>query len=165
MLLRFPDGMQARMGENGARVSAGEGQRVRMARGLMRPNARLVILDEPFRGLDRASRRRLMAEARRIWRGATLLCVTHDIDETLAFDRVLVLDHGRVVEDGAPDALTKRPGSRYRALLSAETQLETKLWGDPNWRRWQLGNGVVAEGSTVLRAARKSPSEDRNALG
>ena len=165
VLLRFPDGMQARMGENGARVSGGEGQRVRMARGLMRPNARLVILDEPFRGLDRASRRRLMAEARRIWRGATLLCVTHDIDETLALDRVLVLDHGRVVEDGAPDALTKRPGSRYRALLSAETQLETKLWGDPNWRRWQLGNGVVAEGSTVLRAARKSPSEDRNALG
>ena len=165
VLLRFSDGMQAQMGENGARVSGGEGQRVRMARGLMRPDARLVVLDEPFRGLDRASRRRLMAEARRTWRGSTLLCVTHDIDETLSFDRVLVLDQGCIVEDDAADALAKRPGSRYRALLSAETQLEAKLWGSPNWRRWYLNAGTMDDGSTVLRAARKPPMEDRDAVG
>jgi ABC-type bacteriocin/lantibiotic exporter with double-glycine peptidase domain len=165
VLLRFPNGMQAQMGENGARVSGGEGQRVRMARSLMRPDARLVILDEPFRGLDRASRRRLMAEARRTWRGATVLCITHDIDETLSFDRVLVLDQGRIVEDAAPEALAQRPGSRYRALLSAEAELESRLWGNPNWRRWHLDSGTLDDRSTALRPGRKPAVEDRDAVG
>ena len=165
VLLRFPEGMQALMGENGARVSGGEGQRVRMARALMRSDARLVILDEPFRGLDRASRRRLMTEARCAWRGATLLCITHDIDETLSFDRVLVLDQGRIVEDAAPDVLAKRPDSRYRALLTAETELESRLWGNSHWRRWHLDSGTLNDRSIVLRPARKPLAGDCDAVG
>jgi ABC-type transport system involved in cytochrome bd biosynthesis fused ATPase/permease subunit len=64
---KLPDGLQTRLGEGGALVSGGEGQRVRLGRGLLRPGARLVILDEPFRGLDRECRRELLACARRWW--------------------------------------------------------------------------------------------------
>jgi ABC-type branched-subunit amino acid transport system ATPase component len=63
---------------------------------------RLVILDEPFRGLERERRRVLLDRARRRWQSATLLCVTYDVGETLDFPRVLVLDGGRLVEDGRP---------------------------------------------------------------
>ena len=51
----------------------------------------LVILDEPFRGLDREQRYRLTARVRRLWPQATLLCITHDIEVTQSFDQVLVL--------------------------------------------------------------------------
>ena len=84
-------------------LSGGEGRRVRLARALLRPEARLVILDEPFRGLDGADRRELLARARVMWRHATLLCITHDIAQTTDFTRVLVLESGRVVEDGQPE--------------------------------------------------------------
>ena len=98
---RLPDAAATPLGEAGGLVSGGEGQRVRFGRALARPAPRLVMLDEPFRGLPRDRRSVLMARARARWRDATLLCVTHDIAETADFPRVLVVDGGRVVEDGA----------------------------------------------------------------
>ena len=79
VLENLPEGMQTKLGEGGALVSGGEGQRVRFARALLRRDVRLVILDEPFRGLDREKRRQLLAKAREFWRGSTLICVTHDL--------------------------------------------------------------------------------------
>jgi ATP-binding cassette subfamily B protein len=83
MLERMSDGLQTQLGESGARVSGGEGQRLRFGRALLRPHQRLVVLDEAFRGLDRDARRRLLGRARQWWRDATLLCVTHDVGDTL----------------------------------------------------------------------------------
>jgi len=73
MLEHLPDGLQASLGEGGGLVSGGEGQRVRFGRALVRRGVRLVILDEPFRGLDRAQRRLLLQRARQVWRTATVL--------------------------------------------------------------------------------------------
>jgi ATP-binding cassette subfamily B protein len=142
VLERLPEGLQTPLGEGGGLVSGGEGQRVRLARALFRRDARLVILDEPFRGLDRAQRRELAARARRWWSGATLLCVTHDVAETAGFERVLVVDEGRVVEDGAPAALAEAP-SRYRALLAAEQTLQRTLWSHPSWSRLRVERGAL----------------------
>src|SRR5439155_4044962 len=108
VIARLPEGLATRLGEGGGLVSGGEGQRVRVGRGYARRRARLVLLDEPFRGLDRESRRRQLAAARACWRDATLLCVTHDLAETQTFARVLVIDGGRIVEDGAPVQLAAR---------------------------------------------------------
>ncbi len=132
------------MGEGGALTSGGEGQRVRFGRALVRRHVRLVILDEPFRGLDRQRRHDLLARARALWRNATLLCVTHDISETQAFDRVLVLADGRVVEDGNPFDLAQRSGSAYAGLLEAERAV-SELWSAHGWRRVRLHNGSVVE--------------------
>jgi ATP-binding cassette subfamily B protein len=145
VLHRLPVGLQTPLGEGGAFVSAGEGQRVRIGRACARAGVRLALLDEPARGLDRADRGRLLAWARRQFAGATLLVVSHDVQETLAFDRVLVVEHGRIVEDGVPRELADRSGSRYRALLDEEQRVHRDLWAHPQWRRVRMQDGTLTD--------------------
>jgi len=148
----LPDGLQTRLGENGGLVSGGEGQRVRLGRALLRPEVRLALLDEPFRGLDREKRRRLLDEARRIWRKATLLGVAHDVGMTAGFDRVAVVEQGRVVEFGPPGALAADPASRYAQLLAAEEEVRRGLWTGAGWRRlWMEDGGLVEKAPPDLR--------------
>lgn len=145
MLRRMPDGLQTRLGEGGALVSGGEGQRVRLGRGMLRSKPRLVILDEPFRGLDRKSRRDLLFNCRSLWRDATLLCITHDISETQDFDRILLVEQGRIIEDGSPVELANNPRSRYNELLSAEKTMQEALWTTSAWRRLIIENGQIRD--------------------
>lgn len=142
---RLRDGMQTRLGEGGGLLSGGEGQRVRFGRAVARREPALVLLDEPFRGIDRNRRRDLLEAARARWRGATLLCVTHDLAETRGFPRVLVIEGGRVVEDGVPAALAAREDSRYAQLL-AEEEVTHQLWS--RWRRVTLEAGRATEVGT-----------------
>lgn len=140
LLSQLQDGMATPLGEGGRLLSGGEGQRVRLGRALTRDATRLVLLDEPFRGVDRAVRSRLLDRARAHWAGVTLLCVTHDIRETLSFPRVIVFDGGRVVEDGPPQRLASEPGSVYASLLAAEDALRASLSESGGWRRVLLGS-------------------------
>jgi ATP-binding cassette subfamily B protein len=146
VLCKLPNGLQTPLGEAGGLVSGGEGQRVRLGRAMLRPGVRLAILDEPFRGLGKEQRREMLRRARRLWREATLLCITHDVSETLDFERVIVLEGGRIAEDGIPAALAANPHSRYRAMLDAEEQVRQALWSDEGWRRLRLENGRITEG-------------------
>jgi ATP-binding cassette subfamily B protein len=145
ILSRSPDGLQMALGEGGTLVSGGEGQRIRAARALRRAHVELAVLDEPARGLGREQRRRLLVEARRRFAAATLFCVTHDVSDTLDFDRVLVVEHGRLIEQGPPQLLRTRDGSRYAQLLDEEAAVAHDLWGDPVWRRLRLQAGVLSE--------------------
>jgi len=145
VLDRLPDALQTSLGEGGGLVSGGEGQRVRLARALLRPNVRLVILDEPFRGLDIDQRRVLLHRARQLWNDATLLVISHDIAESLTFDRVLVIEEGRIVEDGNPRDLVARSDSRLKAMLDAERAVREELWATGEWRRLRLEQGVLIE--------------------
>jgi ATP-binding cassette subfamily B protein len=145
VLEKLPEGLQTPLGEGGGLVSGGEGQRVRFGRALMKADARLVILDEPFRGLEREKRRALLERAREFWREATLICVTHDIGETLDFDRVLVMDGGRIVEDAQAVELASRPDSLYRALLDDEEVAHAEMWVSDEWRRLRVDGGRVSE--------------------
>ncbi len=86
-----------------------------------------------------------MARARQHWRGATLLAVTHDIEETLDFDRVLVLEAGRLVENGPPAELLRLPGSAYRGLLEAEAGVRLEVWAGRDWRRLRIDGGRLVE--------------------
>ena len=148
----LPEGLHTPLGEGGGLVSGGEGQRVRLGRALLRPAVRLVVLDEPFRGLDRDERRALLARAREHWRDATLLCVTHDVEETLGFDRVLVIEGGRIAEDDDPRMLAARPDSQYRAMLTAERDVRERLWSSPIWRRLRLDDGHLVEDRARIKA-------------
>lgn len=143
VLARLPEGLQTLLGEGGALISGGEGQRLRLARALVRRDVRLAILDEPFRGLDREQRCTLLAAVREHWRHSTLLCVTHDLAETQHFPRVLVMEDGRIIEDGAPHILCARPGSRYHALLEADKQVRQCTWQGDMWRRLSLIDGQL----------------------
>jgi ABC-type bacteriocin/lantibiotic exporter with double-glycine peptidase domain len=145
VLRRLPDGLQTALGEGGALVSGGEGQRVRLGRAMMRRDVRLAILDEPARGLDRGRRRAMIERARERWREATVICITHDVEDTDAFERVLVVERGGVVEDGSPAELAARPESRYRQLLDAEHAVRRGLWASACWRRLWVEGGKVEE--------------------
>lgn len=140
ILQKLPSGMQTRLGEGGALLSGGEGQRVRLGRAMLQADVELALLDEPFRGLDRGQRSQLLMNARRHWRDATLLCVTHDVGETLAFNRVLVVEAGRIIEDGCPAQLASS-ASRYKDLLDAEDSLRGGLWKSAAWRRIHISEG------------------------
>ena len=141
VLARLPEGLQTLLGEGGALVSGGEGQRLRLARALAQQHVRLVILDEPLRGLDREQRRILLAAMRTHWNQQTLLCVTHDLEETLDFPRVLVIEQGRIIEDDCPKSLNEQPDSRYRALLEADQLVRQRTWQSSQWRRLRLVDG------------------------
>jgi ATP-binding cassette subfamily B protein len=83
---------------------------------------------------------------RRFYQGATFLCITHDVGETRGFERVLVIEAGRVVEDGCPARLAEDRRSRYRALLDAEDAVRTGLWSSAAWRHLWLESGQVLAG-------------------
>jgi len=130
---RLPNGLHTPLGEGGGLVSGGEGQRVRLGRALLRHGMRLVILDEPFRGLDFEQRHKLLVRAREVWRDATLIFISHDIREALSFERVLVMEDGRIAEDGH--------GPRLRAMLQAESTIRDEFWNGAEWRHLRLDNG------------------------
>jgi ATP-binding cassette subfamily B protein len=141
----LPEGLQSPVGESGKRLSGGEGQRLRLGRGMARPGVRLAIFDEPFRGLERDRRLRLLAAARRRFRRATLLIVTHEIEDALELDRVLVIEGGRLVENGNPRELAERQGSRFGALLEARREVRRAAFQEIPWRRLHLEDGRLEE--------------------
>jgi ABC-type bacteriocin/lantibiotic exporter with double-glycine peptidase domain len=157
ILERAPDGLQTPIGEGGALVSGGEGQRIRIGRALGRSGVRLAILDEPARGLGREERRRMLSSLRAHFSRATLLCVTHDVRDTLDFDRVLVIERGRILEEGVPRTLQAQPGSRYRALLDEEGAVRRDLWANAPWRRLRLHGGRISTGGVVGQAEEVTP--------
>ncbi|BBM01848.1 ATP-binding cassette domain-containing protein [Microbulbifer sp. GL-2] len=155
LVASLPEGLQSTLGESGALVSGGEGQRVRLGRALGRENPCCAILDEPFRGLDRNQRQQLLGRVRQIWKDTTLICITHDIAETQNFSRVLVVEDGRIVEDGVPLELGARKDSRYAQLLAAEQELWQNCWQSDDWRHLRMSEGRLSEEPSQ----RKSPTQ------
>jgi ATP-binding cassette subfamily B protein len=148
VLQHLPDGLQTGLGEGGALVAGGEGQRVRIGRALARQGVRLAILDEPARGLARDTRRSFLTAARAQFRNATLFFVTHDVSDTLNLDRIVVLEAGRIVEQGAPRQLWTNPDSRYRALFGQDLDSRRRIWADPRWRHVHMMGGVLTQATT-----------------
>ncbi|WP_444915472.1 ATP-binding cassette domain-containing protein [Microbulbifer sp. TRSA007] len=145
LVAALPEGLQSPLGESGALVSGGEGQRVRLGRAFGREETACVILDEPFRGLDRQQRQRLMNRVREVWQGVTLICITHDISETRDFPRVLVVDEGCIIEDGNPSELQTQGDTRYAQLLAAESSLWQECWQSSSWRHLRMASGQLTE--------------------
>ena len=138
-------GLKTPLGEGGTLVSGGEGQRIRLARAMLRTGVRMVILDEAFRGLHRTERRKLLEEARQRWEKATFIFVTHDVVESRQFDRVVVLEGGRIVQDGPPEELAASSTGRFSRMLRAQERARHQLWTGPSWRRLRLDEGRFSE--------------------
>ena len=117
-LARLPQGLETVVGELGQSISAGERQRIAIARALLR-DPRLLILDEATASLDvvtESDLRRALAASRQ---GRTLIVVTHRIETVVGADRIVVMDRGRVLEQGAPDELLQA-GGRFAGLRRAQ---------------------------------------------
>jgi ABC-type bacteriocin/lantibiotic exporter with double-glycine peptidase domain len=148
----------APVGEAGARLGVAEAQRLRLARALGRPGARLVLLDEALRGLPEDERRTLLGRLRRAWASATLVHVTHDPAEALGFDRVLVVADGLIAEDGDPRELAARPGGSFRGLLEAQRGIRERLADRDRWEPMPMPEAV---GATADRATEDVTREPR----
>ncbi len=140
----LPDSIHTDCGEAGSKLSGGEGQRIRLARALNKPNVRLALLDEPFRGLDKPTRMALMKTVREKWREQTLICVSHDVSEALQFDQIAVFENGKIVEQGSPEQLLKNNGPLQR-LLDFEASVASQWLDNANWRRVSVSQGKSAE--------------------
>jgi ABC-type bacteriocin/lantibiotic exporter with double-glycine peptidase domain len=160
LVANLPDGLQTSLGEGGALLSGGEGQRVRLARALLRPGVRLVILDEPLRGLDRERRTALVRRIRAWWPSATLLCVSHDLEETREFGRVIVLADGHVVEDGPPEQLLADPDGMYATMLAQERHVHAQLWHRSDWRRLTISEGHCRRASPPPEGPSRRSTEE-----
>jgi ABC-type multidrug transport system fused ATPase/permease subunit len=113
-----PDGLATRLAPGGAGLSAGEAQLLAFARVFL-ADPGLVILDEASSRLDPATERLLERAVARLLSGRTAVVIAHRLATVERADRLLILDDGRVAEQGAPSALAADPGSRYSRLLRA----------------------------------------------
>jgi len=157
VLSRLPDGLQSELGEGGVRMSGGQGQRVRLGRALLRRAPRLVLLDEPFRGLERDRRQALLRRSRAHWQGSTLLLVSHDVEDTTELDRVVVVEGGRIVEVGCPKALALDPHSRYSQKMAEARDLREACWQAAAWRRLSVAQGkLIPTGESTDGAATRT---------
>jgi len=108
-LARLPEGLETAVGEGGATLSSGEQLRVTIARAILR-DAPLLILDEPTAALDAATEARVMEGLERLMAGRTTFVIAHRLSTVRRADVVLVLDDGRIVEQGGFAELVARGG-------------------------------------------------------
>ena len=108
-LRKLPEGLDTYLGEGGARLSGGQRQRIAIARALLR-DAPLLLLDEATSSLDAESERLVQASLERLFIGRTTLVIAHRLATVRAADRILVMDDGRIVEEGTRDSLNSKGG-------------------------------------------------------
>lgn len=115
----LPQGFDTVVGERGGRLSGGQRQRIALARALYR-QPDLLILDEPTSALDGESERLVRAALERIKGLCTMLIVAHRLETVRFCDRIVVLDNGRIVEEGDWSGLASRPGGLMSRMLQAQ---------------------------------------------
>ena len=122
---RLPNGYDTLIGENGGRLSGGERQRISIARALLK-DAPIVLLDEATASLDVENETQVQAALSELLQGKTVLVIAHRMRTVDNADKIVVLEGGRVVEQGSPAELREKPEGRYRRML--ELQRESAAW-------------------------------------
>jgi ATP-binding cassette subfamily B protein len=116
---RLPQRYATLVGERGVKLSGGERQRVALARAFL-ADAPILILDEATSSLDSESEALIQDAMRGLMRGRTTLVIAHRLSTVRELDRILVFDHGRIVEDGDHFALVRIRNGVYRRLVERQ---------------------------------------------
>ncbi|WP_426534917.1 ABC transporter ATP-binding protein [Bradyrhizobium sp. McL0615] len=114
----LPEGMDTMVGDRGIKVSGGQRQRIAIARAFLK-DAPILLLDEATAALDSDSEEAIREALSRLMRGRTVIAIAHRLATLRNFDRVVVLQGGRIIEDGPPDILVQGRGP-YRELVARE---------------------------------------------
>ncbi|HTR08638.1 MAG TPA: ABC transporter ATP-binding protein [Paraburkholderia sp.] len=128
-IMALPHGYDTLVGERGVKLSGGERQRVAIARAFL-ANAPILIFDEATSSLDSESEVLIQQAMERLMEGRTTVVIAHRLSTVRALDRLLVLERGRVVEEGTHDALVRRENGLYRRLFERQALELTKGLAD-----------------------------------
>jgi ATP-binding cassette subfamily B protein len=119
-IARLPKGYRTLVGERGVKLSGGERQRVALARAFL-ADAPILVLDEATSSLDSESEALIQRAMGALLAGRTALVIAHRLSTVQAMDRILLFDHGRIVEEGTHAALLAMPDGGYRRLFERQS--------------------------------------------
>jgi ATP-binding cassette subfamily B protein len=114
----LPEGLDTMVGDRGFKLSGGQRQRIAIARAFLK-DAPILLLDEATAALDSESEEAIREALSRLMRGRTVIAIAHRLATLRNFDRVVMLQSGRIIEDGSPDRLMQGQGP-YRDLVASE---------------------------------------------
>jgi ATP-binding cassette subfamily B protein len=122
----LPQKFETPVGNRGVMLSGGQRQRLAIARALLK-DAPILLLDEATSALDSESEHAIQTALDRLMEGRTVIAIAHRLSTLRNFDRIVVMDAGRVVEDGPPEVLANRPGPYRELLRQQQTPMEEEL--------------------------------------
>ncbi|MBW8903118.1 MAG: ABC transporter ATP-binding protein, partial [Bradyrhizobium sp.] len=114
----LPEGLGTMVGDRGVKLSGGQRQRIAIARAFLK-DAPILLLDEATAALDSESEEAIREALSRLMRGRTVIAIAHRLSTLRNFDRVVMLQAGKIIDDGPPDRLMQREGP-YRELVTQE---------------------------------------------
>jgi len=114
----LPEGLATMVGDRGVKLSGGQRQRIAIARAFLK-DAPILLLDEATAALDSQSEEAIREALGRLMRGRTVIAIAHRLATLRNFDRVVMLEDGKIIEDGPPDRLMRGSGP-YRELVTQE---------------------------------------------
>jgi ATP-binding cassette subfamily B protein len=145
-IMNLTDGYDSTVGERGQLLSGGERQRISIARALL-VNPRILILDEATSSVDNETERDIQLALDNLIKGRTTIAIAHRLTTLQQADRLLVLDHGQIVEEGTHESLLAL-GGVYRRLYEAQFRADAIVASPPS-PEWTDSND--AKGSALVR--------------
>lgn len=117
---QLPDGLDTVVGDRGAKLSGGQRQRIAIARAFLK-NAPVLLLDEATSALDTHSEELIREALTTLMRGRTVIAIAHRLSTLRNFDRIIVIQNGKIVQDGTPASLISKAGA-YKSLVDLEVR-------------------------------------------
>ena len=108
-IMALPQGYESKVGERGVMLSGGERQRIAIARAILK-NAPILILDEATSALDSESERYIQDSLRNLMEGKTVIAIAHRLSTLKEMNRLVVMEHGKIIEQGSHSALLRKKG-------------------------------------------------------